>query len=170
MEEYQPQFTWLQRHSNPQTLCFINKHSTILPNSPNDWAVLWVLIFMVHWLCFCRVTYAFKGESALSNWLIVKEIFAWNRRDIWNLSNSNGTRTHNHVICKRTLNYLAKWLSCVVGTYLSGALVVCFYRVLCAFRVNLHSLFGWISRNSLFEADTISDIQVTTTELEPTSP
>ena len=40
------------------------------------------------------------------------------------LSDCNGTRTHNHLIRKRTLNHfakLAKWLSCVVSTYLSGA-------------------------------------------------
>ena len=35
----------------------------------------------------------------------------------------NGTRTHNHLFRKRTLNHLAKlakWLSCVVCTYLYG--------------------------------------------------
>ena len=40
------------------------------------------------------------------------------------LSDCNGTRTHNHLIRKRTLNHLAKlakWLSCVVNTYLYGA-------------------------------------------------
>ena len=37
------------------------------------------------------------------------------------LSNSNGIRTHNQIVRKRTLNYLAKlaiWLSYVVSTYL----------------------------------------------------
>ena len=37
-----------------------------------------------------------------------------------NLSEWNGTRTHNHLVCKRTLNNLAKlakWLSCVVSTH-----------------------------------------------------
>ena len=36
----------------------------------------------------------------------------------------NGNRTHNHVVCKQTLNHLAKlakWLSCFVRTYLYGA-------------------------------------------------
>ena len=28
-----------------------------------------------------------------------------------NISDSNGIRTHNHLVHKRTLNYLAKWLS-----------------------------------------------------------
>ena len=36
-------------------------------------------------------------------------------------SDSNGIRTHSHLVCKRTLNHiakLAKWLSCVVSAYL----------------------------------------------------
>ena len=36
-------------------------------------------------------------------------------------SDCNWTRTHNHLVHKRTLNHLAKldkWLSCVVSTYL----------------------------------------------------
>ena len=40
------------------------------------------------------------------------------------LSDCNWTRTHNHLIHKQTLNHLAKlakWLSCVVSTYLYGA-------------------------------------------------
>ena len=56
--------------------------------------------------------------------LNVKEIIAQNRRDIWSLSDCDGTRTHNHLVRKGTLNYLAKltkWLSCVVSTYLYGA-------------------------------------------------
>ena len=30
------------------------------------------------------------------------------RRDTWSLSDSNGTRTHNHLVHKRTLSHLAK--------------------------------------------------------------
>ena len=39
-------------------------------------------------------------------------------------SDCNWIRTHNHLVHKRTLNHLAKlakWLSCVVSTYLYGA-------------------------------------------------
>ena len=38
-------------------------------------------------------------------------------------SDCNWTRTHNHLVCKRTLNHsakLSKWLSCVVSTYQYG--------------------------------------------------
>ena len=59
-------------------------------------------------------------------------IVAWMSRNslleagakFWNLSDCNWTRTHNHLVHKPTLNHLAKlakWLSCVVSTYLYGA-------------------------------------------------
>ena len=39
----------------------------------------------------------------------VKKLLAWTRCHIWSLSDSNGIRTHNnHLVRKRTLNYLAK--------------------------------------------------------------
>ena len=75
-------------------------------------------------VCSCHVTYAFQNESTLYICLNVKELLVRNRRDIWSLSDCNGTRTHNHLVCKRTLNHLAKlvkWLSCVVSTFLDGA-------------------------------------------------
>ena len=53
--------------------------------------------------------------------LNVKEFLAPNRHHIWGLSDSNEMRTHNHLVCKGTLNHLAKLtkgLSCVVSTYL----------------------------------------------------
>ena len=52
--------------------------------------------------------YAFQSEPTLYNCLNVKELLAQNKHDIWNLSNSNGIRTHNHLVRKRTLNHLAK--------------------------------------------------------------
>ena len=41
--------------------------------------------------------------------LNVKELFAWIRRYIGNLSDSNGIWTHNHLARNRTLNHLANW-------------------------------------------------------------
>ena len=109
----------------PTTTYFINEHSTIWPNWPNDWAVLWVLICTAHLIvCFYHVTYEFESESTLNSCLNVKELLARSRRHIWRLSDSNGTRTHNHLVRKGTLNHLAKlakWLSCAVSTYLYGA-------------------------------------------------
>ena len=64
------------------------------------------------------------------SWLNVKEFLTRSRHKIWTLSNCNWTRTHNHLVRKRTLNHLAelaKWLSCVVSTYLHGAFDWCSY-------------------------------------------
>ena len=75
-------------------------------------------------VCSYHVTYALQSESTLYICLNVKELLARNRRDIWSLSDWNGTRTHNHLVHKRTLNHLAKlakWLSCVMSTYLYRA-------------------------------------------------
>ena len=111
----------------PTTTYFANDHSTIYPNRPNDWAVLWVLICTMHLtVCFYHVTNVFQSESALYSCLNLKELLAQSRREIWGLSGCSCTRTHNnHLVRKRTLNRLAKlakWLSCVVSTYLYGAL------------------------------------------------
>ena len=75
-------------------------------------------------VCSYHVTYTFQSEPTLYICLNVKEILARNRRNIWSLSDWNGTRTYNHLVPKRILNHLAKlakWLSCVVSTYLYGA-------------------------------------------------
>ena len=68
--------------------------------------------------------YVFQSESTLYSSLNVIELLTWNRRKIWNLSDCNKTQTHNHLVHKQTPNYfakLAKWLNCVVSTYLYGA-------------------------------------------------
>ena len=76
-------------------------HSTIQPNWPNDWPVLWVLICTVHLtVCSDHVTYAFQSESTLYSCLNVKELVAQNRRKIWSLSDCNGTWTHIHLRTK----------------------------------------------------------------------
>ena len=69
----------------------------------------------------------FQNEPTLYTFLNVKNFCAWNRCDIWSLSDSNGIWTHNHLVPKQTLSHLAKlskWLSYVVSTYLYGAFVV----------------------------------------------
>ena len=65
-------------------------------------------------VCSCHVTYAFQSESTIYSCLNVKELLAWNRLEIWSLSDYNWTRTHNHLVLKRTLNHLAK-LACGCG-------------------------------------------------------
>ena len=68
--------------------------------------------------------YAFLSESTFYICLDVSEIFGRNRCNIWSLSDCNRTRTHNILVCKRTLKHLAKlaiWLSCFVSSYLYSA-------------------------------------------------
>ena len=80
----------------------------------NDWAVFWVLICTAHLtVCSCHVTYAFQSESTLYSCLNVKELLPRSRREIWNISHCNWTRTQNHLVRERTLNNLAKLGSCL---------------------------------------------------------
>ena len=54
--------------------------------------------------------------------LNVKEPHVWRRPQIWSLIDSNLIRFYS--VCRGTLNHLAKlakWLSCIVSTYLYGA-------------------------------------------------
>ena len=73
---------------------------TVCANPRYSW--LYVIIMS----CYYHVALAFQSESTLCSYLNVKELLAWNRRDIWSLSDSNRIRTHNHLLCKRTLNHL----------------------------------------------------------------
>ena len=94
--------------------------------------------------------------------LNIKKHVAWSRHRIWGLSDSNEIRTHNHLVRTRTLKHfakLAKWLSCVVSTYLYGP----FGCILLSCHVGvpewIHTLyFAWMSRNSLLEVGTISKV------------
>ena len=63
-------------------------------------------------VCSCHVTYAFQSESTLYSYLNVKELLVWSSHHVWRLTDSNGTRTHNHLVCEGTLNHLAKLASC----------------------------------------------------------
>ena len=104
---------------------FVNENSTISPKCRDDWAVFWVLICKVNLtVCSCHVTYPFQDESTLYSCLNIKELFAQSMREMWNLSYCNWTGTQNHLVCKWTMNHLAKlseYLSCVLSIYLYGA-------------------------------------------------
>ena len=72
-------------------------------------------------VCYYHITHAFQSESTLHMGLNIKKLLTRNRHDVWNLSDCSRTRTHNHLVCRWTLNHLAelaKRLSCLVGTYL----------------------------------------------------
>ena len=90
--------------------------------------------------------------------LNIKELLAQSRCHICNLCESNEIRTQNHLVRKWTLNHLAKlakWLSCVVSTYLYDAfdckLLSCHARV--SEWIHTYSLpeylkFKWQQRDS----------------------
>ena len=88
-------------------------------------AVFWVLICTVHLtVCSRHVTYAFQSGSRLYSCLNIEELHAWSKHEIWYLSYCHWTRTQNHLARKPTLNHfakLAKWLSCVLSTYVQAA-------------------------------------------------
>ena len=129
----------------PTTTYSVNEHSTIWANWPSDWAILRVLMCAVLLtLCSCQVTYALQSETILFICLNVNELLAQNRCDVWSLSDCKETRTHNHLICKRTLNNLAKFvkrLRSFVNTYLYGAFACMF--LLCHVRISewIHTLY-----------------------------
>ena len=93
--------------------------------------MFWVLICTFHLtVCSYHVRYAFQSESTLYISLTAKELPARSRHKIWSLSNCYCRRTHNHLVHKRTLNHLAKWLS------------VCLWTKWLWVRVQLQSLIG----------------------------
>ena len=78
------------------------------------------------------------------------------------LSDSNEIRTHNHLVCKRTLNHVVKLAQMVVLCYESLSVwCICLCVLIMShtcFKVNLHSLVAWMSRNSLLETGAISEV------------
>ena len=97
--------------------------------------------------CYYHVPDAFQIESTLYSCLNVKELLIWHRHNTWSSSESNMSQTHNHSVFKQTLNHLAKlakWLSCVVSTYLDGAFDYVIIMSCTHFRVNLHSIIAWM--------------------------
>ena len=79
-------------------------------STPLDLAQKWFekIIWTILTICSGHVTYSFQRESTFCSYLNVKKLLAWSRREIWSLSDSNWTRTQNHLVHKRALNHLAK--------------------------------------------------------------
>ena len=90
--------------------------------------LVWLYILAVY---SYRVMYKFRSEFTLYSCLNVNELLAQNRYGIWSLSGCNRTQIHNHLVCKRTLNHLAKlvWLNGWVFIY---ELSVCGFKCCCS--------------------------------------
>ena len=118
-----------------------------------EWSILYVIIMS-------RTSFRVSLHSIVR--LNVKEPLPRDRRHIWSLSDNNVIRTQNHLVCKLTLNHLtklAKWLSCVISTYLYSA----FDCMLSSCRVRVSEWtytlqFAWMSRNSLLKEGASSDV------------
>ena len=127
------------------TSLFINEHSAIYPNWPNDSAMLWVLICTLHLTVFSyHVTYAFQSDFIFNTCLNMKETLARSRCEIWSWVDCLPTWTCNHLVDNRTLMLLAqvaRWLSFFVVTYLYGAFYCMFLS--CHVRVSewIHTLY-----------------------------
>ena len=153
-----------------RTTYFLNEHSAIWPNWPDDRAVFWVLIFTEHLIvCSCHVTHVCQSESTLYSCLNVKQLIAKSRRDICRRTYCNWIQTQNHVVLKGTINHLvklARWLSCFLSNYIYSVFDCTFMSRMC-FRVNPHSIVVWMSRNSLLKAGAKFEVEVITTGPEP---
>ena len=69
------------------------------------------LRLMTNWMYALVMSFTRFRENPHYSCLNVTELLARSRREIWRLSESNWTRIQNHLVCIRTLNQLAKWLS-----------------------------------------------------------
>ena len=99
-----------------------------------------------------------KNHKSCYQWTLQNAISI--ARAIWmKKSDCNSTQSQNYLVWKRRLNDLAKlanWLSYVLSTYLYWLYVLVMSRM--RFKVNPHSIVAWISRNSLLEVDTKSEV------------
>ena len=103
-----------------------------------------------------------KFNFLFSHFFVVPQKVLWRP-----LKDCNGIRTHNHLVRKQTLNHLVK-LAQIIELYCEYLSV--WYIWLCVllmshtrFRVNLHSVDVWMSRNTLLETGAISKVSVTAT-------
>ena len=120
--------------------------------------LLWLLICTVHLtLCSFHVTYTFQSKLTLYKCMILKELLAQSRRNIWSLSDYNWTRAHKQLCHKRALIHLAKrqtgWTIELSCEHLSARCIwLCILVMLCTrFIVNPHSIVGWMARNFFLE-------------------
>ena len=119
-------FKRLQQDSNTQPLSL---SMNTQPSGQTDQMIelgcehLSVRCIWLYVLLMSRTHFRVKPHSIFP-WMSSNSLlFARNTRNIYSLSDWNGTRNYNHLVPKRTLKHLAKltkWLSSVVSTYLYG--------------------------------------------------
>ena len=116
-------------------------------------------IFSVWWIWLHAFTMSRKNFTVNPHSIVclnVKELLVRSRHHIWNLGKNNETSTQTHLICKRTLNHLAKlakWLRNVVTTYVYSVFDCILFSSHVRVLESTHTLyFAWMWRNSLLVA------------------
>ena len=144
------------------------------PFSQTDQMIEWccdylsVQLILLYVIIMSRASFRMNPHSIA--WLNVKELLARIRCQIC-LKESNDIRSHNHFVRQGTINHLAKvakWLSCLLSTYLYGAFDIMLLS--CHVRVSEWTntlLFAWMPGNSLLQAGAISHVWKIATTFEP---
>ena len=74
----------------------------------------------------------------------VKELLARNRRDIWNLNDSNGTRTPNHLVLIQLINNLKAYVTCWQPFKCVRDMIIVYSQMHCTDTFSQHSSIIWI--------------------------
>ena len=115
---------WQQRDSKPGPLTSsansqpFSQTGQMIELRYDDLSALFIWLYLI---TMSRTRFRVNPHSIVC--LNVNELLAQCRRHIWSLIDINGIWTHNYLVRKPILNHiakLAKWLSCVVSTYLYG--------------------------------------------------
>ena len=121
--------------------------------------MFWILICVLHLsVCSYHVAYAFQSESTICSCLNVKELLARSRHKILSLSDSNWTRTQNHLVCKWTLNH-SRLAKCQGTHCLKQArhlkfkwLMQCSYLKRICNIIRTYSQMHWVYKNSQYSS------------------
>ena len=71
-----------------------------------------LLLTKIHWGdCMFLSCHVCLSEWIHTLQLSECQLLAWRRHKIWSLRDCSWTRTQYHLVCKRTLNHLTKWLT-----------------------------------------------------------
>ena len=103
-------FMWIKKFSYNFICCMIN-HISMLSlieciTHSSSFSMKEMKLYVI-----IMLRTSFRVNPHYVVWLNVKELPASSRHHIWSLSDSNGIRTHNHLVCKWKLNHLwFRWL------------------------------------------------------------
>ena len=94
-------------------------------------------------VCYYHATYAFQSQSTLYNCLNFKELLAQSRHEIRSLSECNWTRTHNHLVRKRTLNHFGQLQSIKILLFTVDIFLVTLFIINKNTKKRKHNKYPW---------------------------